>query len=112
MPNPNHPQSNLRPEIEMKSKEEKKQAKKEEMWKICCSNCYTTGMFSLPNPMSYVSSTAFAQTRLKAGSASASACLGLLTLLHAYWKLLTFNEGLETAPLPLARDPKYLPCLI
>jgi hypothetical protein len=48
MPNPNHPQSNLRPEIEMKSKEEKKQAKKEEMWKICCSN-YTTisSMFSI-----------------------------------------------------------------
>jgi hypothetical protein len=33
-----------------------------------CTDCYTTGMFALPNLMSHVSSAAFAQGRLSFGS--------------------------------------------
>jgi hypothetical protein len=40
---------------------------------------FPTRMFALPNPMSHVSSVAFAQARLRPGSPSAQVCPGLLT---------------------------------
>ena len=50
--------------------------------KICCS---TTGMFTLPKPMSHVSSAALAQARLKPGSSSAQVCSGLLRSTYPYY---------------------------
>jgi hypothetical protein len=49
-------------------------------------------MFALPNPMSQVSSAAFAQARLKPGSSSVQVCSGLLTLVDtSHQNLLTFS---------------------
>ena len=71
--------------------------------------CYTTEMFTLPNTMSQVSSAAFAQARLRPGS-------GLLRSAHPIYTLARIHQlltsGPKKAPLPLARDPKYLPCMI
>jgi len=50
---------------------------------------YTIEMFTLPNPLSYVSSAAFTQAWLRPGS-------GLLTLFtHLLRNLVNFNEGFE-----------------
>ena len=80
------------------------------------SFCYRTGIFVLINPMSHVSSAAFAQGQLRAGSTTAQVSLGLLRLAHRIHMLglksSTFNEGPEKAPLSLPSDLKYLPCLI
>jgi hypothetical protein len=55
----------------------------------CCS---PTGMFTLPNPVSHVSSAAFAQALLRLGSGqahlrlkSAQVCSGLLRSAHPYY---------------------------
>ena len=61
-------------------------------------SCYTTGMFPLPNPMSHVSSAAFAQARLRAGSASAQACSHLIHMLTRNYQLLT--RGLKMPLIP------------
>lgn len=61
-------------------------------------------MFALPNLMSHVSSAAFAQARLRAGS-------GLLILFTRLLEIINFlTRSLEKTLLPLARDPKNLPC--
>jgi hypothetical protein len=75
-------------------------------------------MFSLPNPISHVSCTAFTQARACSAQARLIFGSGLLRSAHPYCvtrrsqdlppqKLSNFNEGPEKA-LPIARAPKYV----
>lgn len=45
-----------------------------EVYQSGCFPCFSTGMFALPSYTSHVTSAAFAQARLRLGSASAQVC--------------------------------------
>lgn len=56
--------------------------------------CYTTGMFALPSPMSHVTNAAFAQALLRYGT-------GLLTLMiHLIRNRQLLTRGLQRLPPP------------
>jgi hypothetical protein len=85
-------------------------------------HCYTTEMFTLPNPQAQATSAAFAQARLMPDSASAQVCSGLLRSAQvcsltrrgrnrdlSHQKSSTFNEGPEKSSPPQPGIPNMLP---
>jgi hypothetical protein len=76
------------------------------LMRMCCS---PTGRFTLPNPMSHVSSAAFAQAGSGTAQArvkSAQVCSHPINASHQ--KSLTFNERLKMTPLRLAKHPNSI----
>ena len=73
---------------------------------VKCNSCNTTGMFALSNPMSHVSSAAFAQARLRLGS-------GLLRFAQVCSPPMTRRGAVKTNLTDTGDLRRYLhPCIL